>query len=181
MKKFLVTIAVLGFGFSAQADHHKEIQINGTMGGAPGALAGGTSGGIQLNDDDTSPTGESNNPWSIGAQVYKSMTDKFQLGGLINISDADTANSDTAFRIGILGRYNLDTELRDSMFFDGGVSYGDLGDSDNIALHLGFGKRYALSDNITYTPNLAVTMNVGGDIDEGTQITFNLLSFSGFM
>lgn len=177
MKKVLVVIALMGFGFSASADHTYEIQINGGL--------GGTAGSITLNDDDTSPTGESNTPWSLGAEVYKTMGENMQFGGILQISDADNGG-DTAFTLGALGRYNFDADHRNSMFAGGGLTFSDMGDTDFIALHLQFGKRYALSDTITYTPNISYRTAISGEDAagndvEGSVITINLLSFSGFM
>jgi len=176
MKKFLVTIAVLGFGFSAQAagDHMYEIQING------GFL--GTSGQIEMNDEDWNggAAGADNTPWSVGAEVYKTMGEKLQIGGGLRVSDNDNGG-DTIFTLAALSRYNFDSDFHNSMFAGLGFSYTDLGPGDSMALHLQFGKRYSLSENITYTPNLEITTRVAGDADEGMQIAINLLSFSGFM
>ena len=191
MKKFLVTIAVLGFGFSAQADHHYEVQISSAVGGVLGDIgsAGGTSGGIQFNDDEFGD--DDNNPWSLGAEVYKSMTENIQVGGLLNFGDSDTDFAEFHYTVGLMGRYNLDTELRDSMYFGLGVIFSDFGiedsesnsdpDTTRFAILASVGKRYALSDTITYTPNITVEFGVGGDFDEGTRVSVNLLSFSGFM
>ncbi len=168
MKKFLVTVALLGFGFNASADRGLEVQINGGF--------NGTAGAITINDKDTGD----NTPWSLGAEVYKTMGEKLQIGGLLNISDDDNGG-DTMFTLGFGARFNFDSELRNAMFVGGGLAYSDFGAADQISLGLSFGKRYALSDNVTYTPNVSVRMAVGGDLDKGTAIVLNLLSFSGFM
>lgn len=180
MKKFLVTIALLGFGFSAHADHNMEIQINGGF--------AGTAGGVTINDDKRGD----NTPWNLGAEVYKTMSDNFQFGGTIRLFDNDTtvlgqAVTELGYTVGVLGRYNFSADHADSMFAGFGLTYSDLGikgtDSTRISLHAQFGKRYALSDNITYTPNVAIDFAMGGDtgFDEGTSIAVNFLSFSGFM
>ena len=155
MKKFLVGIVLVGFGFTAHADHY-EVQVNGGF--------GGTAGSLTLNDDDTSPMGDSNTPWNIGAEVYRKAGSHFQYGGLINVGDTDTTNSDTTFTIGALGRYNFNGDFTKSFFVGAGVSYADQGDDDRIALHLGVGKRIALSDNLTYTPNISAQIGIGGDL-----------------
>jgi len=183
MKKVLVTIALLGFGFSAQADHNYEIQINGGTTGMAGLGAqGGTAGTVTINDDKVGD----NTPWSLGAEVYKSMGENLQVGGLLSLADTDTTGSDTTFALGVVARYNFDADHRNSMFAGGGLTFNDIGTGDFIGLHLQFGKRYALSDTITYTPNVTYTTAVSGEFDgggdiEGSSIVINLLSFSGFM
>lgn len=175
MKKVLVTIALLGFGFSAQADHMYEIQINGGF--------GGTGGGIAINDEDNGD----NSPWNLGAEVYKTMGENLQIGGILALANEDqTGNDDTTFTLGVLGRYNFDADHRNSMFAGGGLTFNDIGTGDYIGLHIQFGKRYALSDTITYTPNISYATAVSGETDagndiEGSTIMINLLSFSGFM
>ncbi|MGH1467774.1 MAG: outer membrane beta-barrel protein [Bdellovibrionales bacterium] len=184
MKKVLVTIALLGFGFSAHADRGMELQISAGVAGVNGTSGiGGTAGGIQINDEDTGD----NSPWGLSGEVYKSMNDNMQVGGLLALSDADSTGMEMSYTLGVLGRYNFDTDLRNSMFVGAGLTYADLGvdgtDSTRMSLLLSFGKRYALSDTITYTPNITFEMGMGGDtgFDEGNRIAINLLSFSGFM
>ncbi len=173
MKKVLVAIALMGFGFSASADHMYEIQINGGF--------AGTAGNFTINDEDNGD----NSPWNLGAEVYKTMTDAFQLGGVLALADEDNGG-DTAITLGVLGRYNFDADHRNSMFAGGGLTYTTAGDADAMNLHLQFGKRYELSDTITYTPNVAYVTALsgddgnGGDV-EGSSIVINLISFSGFM
>jgi opacity protein-like surface antigen len=182
MKKFLVTIAVLGFAFSAQAegDHMYEVQINGGFGGGLTSV-GGTSGGFNINDEDTGD----NSPWSLGAEVYKTMGSNMQVGGILTFGDRDNAGSELGYTLGVVGRYNFDTDYTQSMFAGLGLAYSDLGvdgvDSTRIALLLQFGKRFMLSEHLTWTPNVALNMGIGGDLDEGTSIAINLISFSGFM
>jgi len=182
MKKFLVTIAVLGFAFSAQADvdHMHEVQINGGFGGGLTSV-GGTQASVNINDSDL----EDNSPWYVGAEVYKTMGSNMQLGGIISLGDRDTTGSELGYTLGVVGRYNFDTDFSQSMFAGAGISYADLGvdgvDSNRIALLLQFGKRFMISDQLTWTPNVALNMGIGGDLDEGTSIAINLISFSGFM
>lgn len=172
MKKFLVTIALLGFGFNASADRGLEVQINGGF--------GNTGGAVSITDKDWNG-GASNTSWGLGAEVYKSMSDKLQLGGVLALADSGISGADMAITLGAGVRFNFDTDLRNSMFAGGMLVYNDYGSTDSISLNANFGKRYALSDSITYTPNVTVSMRVGGDRDEGTSIMINLISFSGFM
>lgn len=172
MKKFLVTIAVLGLSFAAHADKGLEVQISNGF--------AGTAGDITMSDKDFTG-GDSNTSWNLGGEVYKSINDNIQIGGILGVADAGCDACDTSFAIGVAGRYNFDSELRDSMFAGLGVSMADDGTNNSIRAHIQFGKRMAMSDTITWTPNLTYMMRVGGDIDEGSQIVINLLSFSGFM
>jgi hypothetical protein len=168
MKKFLVTLAVMGFGLAAHAEG-LEIQISNSF--------IGTGANVTISDEDNADA----TSFGINAQVYKSLTDTFQIGGGLTVADSGQDGSDTVFGVALLGRYNFDSELRNAMFAGAGVSYTDFGPGDTIKLHLEFGKRYALSDTITWTPNLAVIMDMAGDDDEGMDIVLNLISFSGMM
>jgi len=168
MKKIILSLIVLGFTSAASAS--LEVQISS------GSLVD-TGAVVQIIDNGTT----SDTTWGLGAEVYKSMNDNIQIGGVVSLVDF---GEETAYSFGVRVRYNLDSDLRDSMWLGGGLSYSNMtGDGDNsrIALNLQFGKRYALSDSLTYTPNVSFDINVAGDVDEGHLIGINLISFSGFM
>ena len=174
MKKTIVMLSVLTLTFAAQAQ--LEVQINGSA-----ALENGSSGNLTLselgeNDQDT----ESTTSWSLGGEVYRGLNENLQLGGLLAVSDSGLDESDTNFTLGALLRYNLDSELRNSMFFGGGLAFTDYGEGDSMSVVASFGKRYALSDAFTYTPNVSVLVPVAGDVD-GHRVSFNFISFSGFL
>ena len=177
MKKLLIALAAFGFASTASADN-MEVQIS-----SPVPTLGGTSGGIMINDEDAGD----NTSYSLQGEVYYSLNENIQVGGMLGFGDQDTAGTELFYNLGVAARYNLDTELRDSMFFGLGLNYSDAGneavDSTSIALFIQAGKRYALSDSLTYTPNVTYAMAVGGDdgYDEGSTIAINILSFSGFM
>lgn len=179
MKKLLLVLAALSFSFAANAENNLEIQMTPNIGGT--MALGGTQGGFQINDKDTGD----NSPWSLAGEAYKSFSDNLQIGGLLSFGDADTGGREMSYSIGLMARYNLDSDLRDSMFGGVGLAYSELGfenvDSTRIALLLQAGKRFALSDTITWTPNVTINLGVAGDLDSGTVIALNFLSFSGFM
>lgn len=183
LKSMLSLLVVVGFAVSANAAP-KEIQINGSYGAPaiPGGPTSGTNASIGMNDDGS----DSSTSIGLGAEVYFGMSDQLQVGALVGYTTSEfgVAEVDT-MSLGALVRYNLSSELRDSVFVGGGVRYMDMDmggtSADNIALLLSVGKRYALSETITWTPNVTVALNIGGDLDEGHNINLNLLSFSGFM
>lgn len=159
---------VMSLGFVATANAAYEIQINGSF--------LGTAGGIEMSDDGTDDATD----YGLGAEVYFGMSENLQVGGLFAYMDGDSF-TDAQIQLGALVRYNLDAELRNSIFINGGLGYTDFGPGDSIGLLVGAGKRFAISETLTWTPNISVTLNVGGDLDEGHTIALNLLSFSGFM
>ena len=178
MKKLLIALVAFGFASTASANN-LEVQITGNNGG----LVGGTAGGVNIADEDAGD----NTPWGLAAEAYYGINDQFQIGGMLAFGDADTGASELNYTLGVAARYNLNSELRDSVFFGGGVAFIENGvdgiDSTTIGAFVQAGKRFALSDNLTYTPNITYTLAVGGDdgFDEGSIISINLLSFSGFM
>lgn len=167
LKSMLSLLVVVGFAVSANAAP-KEIQINGSH--------LGTTAAITMEDDGTNDATD----YGFGVQVYFGMSENLQIGALVGYQDGDSF-TDAAMMLGALARYNLTTELRDAVFVEGGVRYMDAGSADQISVLLGVGKRYALSETITWTPNVSLALHVGGDADEGHSIALNLLSFSGFM
>lgn len=170
MKKIILSLIVLGFTSAASAT--LEIQLS--SGAAFPGVATSTGAGFFIPD-------EGDTVWGLSTEVYKSINENIQAGGVLNFINF---GDETFYTLGARVRYNLDSNLRDSMWLGGGLSYSNVsGDGDNsrIALNLQFGKRYALSDSLTYTPNVSFDLNLGGDIDEGHIIGVNLISFSGFM
>lgn len=173
LKNVLALIVTLGFSASAMAGIELQISSgNGPM----GMGAGGTSGGLYMTDDGS----DSSTDWSLAAEAYWGMSDNLQVGGMLSLTDLEVA-SDMIMSLGVAARYNLDSELRNSIFVGGGVVYTDFGPGDSIGVLLQAGKRFALSDTITWTPNVSLLLNVAGDIDEGHVLAFNILSFSGFL
>lgn len=167
LKSLLSLVVTLGFVASANA-MTKEIQINGSH--------LGTEAAVEMDDDGTTDGTD----YGFGLQVYFGLSEQLQVGGLLAYADGDSF-ADAAMMLGGLVRYNLSSELRDAVFVEGGVRYADYGAADQISILLGVGKRYALSDTITWTPNVSVALHMAGDLDEGHNIALNLLSFSGFM
>lgn len=183
LKSILVLLASVSFIASASAGYEVQISGNSQFIAGPFTLpgGGGTSGGITLSDDGTNDSTD----FSLAAEVYMGMSENLQVGGLLSygtLADGEL----TVMSLGALARYNLSTELRDSVFVGGGLRYTsfDAGTAvDNIAILLSVGKRYALSETLTWTPNLTIALSVAGDdgADEGHSIALNLLSFSGFL
>ncbi|MCO5114491.1 MAG: hypothetical protein M9899_09995 [Bdellovibrionaceae bacterium] len=166
LKNVLALIVTLGFSASAFAGI--EIQINGS--------GLGTSGGFEMWDNGATDGTD----WSLSGEAYWGLSDNLQVGGMLALADGDSM-ADMAMSLGVAARYNLDSELRNSIFVGGGVIYTDFGPGDSIGVMVQAGKRFAISDTLTWTPNLTVVLNVAGDIDEGHVIALNLLSFSGFL
>lgn len=168
---------IVSLSFSASAFAAIEIQFTpGAVGPMGLSSAGGTSGGIQMIDDGT----DSATNWGFTGEGYYGLDDKLQVGGMLSLVDIDGA-SDMMMSLGVMARYNLDSELRNAIYLTGGVLYSDFGPADSIGVLVGAGKRFALSDTITWTPNVTVLLNVAGDVDKGHSINLNVLSFSGFL
>lgn len=162
---------LMGLSFVATAHAGYEIQISNSF--------LGTAADITMTDPGFG--GDDVTSFGVNAEVYFGMSEQLQVGGALAYLDSGEDGADAVLGLAALVRYNLSSELRDSVFVGGGVSYTDFGDADQIALHASVGKRYAISETLTWTPNLAVSFNMAGDIDEGSTIALNLISFSGFM
>ncbi len=166
---------IVSLGFVATSHATKEIQFNGSYADAKGAT-GGTRAAISLGDDGT----EDKTDYGFSVEAYHSLSEVLQVGGLLGYADGDSFQ-EAAIAIGALVRYNLDADLRNSIFVGGGIRYADFGPGDNIAILASVGKRFAMSETITWTPNVAIALNVAGDLDNGHNINLNILSFSGFL
>ena len=172
LKNVLALIVTLGFSASAFAGI--EVQISGN--GGPMSAGGGTGGGFYMWDNGATDGTD----WGLAGEAYWGLSDNLQVGGMLALADGDSY-SDMLMSLGVAARYNLDSELRNSIFLGAGVTYTDFGPGDSIGVMVQAGKRFALSDTLTWTPNLSVVLNVAGDLDEGHTIALNLLSFSGFL
>lgn len=175
MLKNIVAV-LMGLSFAATANAAYEIQISNSF--------GGTGASIDLVDKggDT----DSYIDYGVSGELYLTMSEQLQVGGIVGFAGTDRKGPnnktvDDSITIGALMRYNLSTEMRDSLFVGGGIAYNDFGDGDSIGILLSAGKRFALSDSLTWTPNVSININVAGDEDEGSLISLNLISFSGFM
>lgn len=173
MKKLLIAIIAFGFASTASAAD-LEVQISNSV--------SGTSSDVSIGIPDE---GDTLTTYGLQSEVYYGLNENIQIGGHLGFAGSSADDSNFGYSIGVFGRYNLDTELRDSMFFGLGVVYGDNGSDGDFAttvqLAVQAGKRFALSDNLTYTPNVTFLANVAGDNDSGSAVVLNLISFSGFM
>jgi hypothetical protein len=169
MLKGLFAVLVSLFAVSANAGY--EIQISNSH----------VNTGANITMTDPGFDADSVTSFGLNAEVYFGMSEQLQVGGGFLYADSGEDGADATLGLAGLVRYNLSSELRTAMFVGGGVSYADFGDADRIAIHAQVGKRYAISDTLTWTPNLSIAFNMAGDIDEGSTIALNLISFSGFM
>lgn len=172
LKSILVLLASVSFVATAHAS--KEIQISQSN--------LGTGANITLNDNGTDDA----TSFGVNAEVYFGMSEQLQIGGGFLYADSGVDGTDATLGLAALVRYNLGAEMRDSVFVGGGLSYIDAGDADQINLHLQVGKRYAISETLTWTPNVTIILPVSGEDAagndvEGHTIALNLISFSGFM
>lgn len=187
MKKLLIALVAFGFVSTASANN-LEIQISSAAPGSGLAPAfGGTTGGVYIGDEDMPGATDDSTSYNLQGEVYYMVTENIQVGGMLGFGDRDITGTELMYNLGVAARYNLDTDFRDSMFFGVGLAYSELGvepvDSTRISAFIQAGKRFALSDHLTYTPNVTYALGVGGDenYDEGSTIAINILSFSGFM
>ncbi len=173
-KGILATLMILSFGFSSFATY--EIQINGTYALPLVGTSGGTGAGILISNTD----GLDSTDLTLAGEVYMDYTSQLQFGGLFLFSDQEIL-AESVFGFGALARYNLETDLRNSIFVGGGLRYIDFVNDSNFALLLSAGKRFPISNTLTWTPNATLALNFAGDIDSGSFLALNFISFSGFM
>lgn len=169
MLKGLFAVLVSLFAVSANAGY--EIQISNSHIGT----------GADITMTDPGFGGDNVTSFGLNAEVYFGMSEQLQVGGGFLYADSGVDGADATLGLAGLVRYNLASELRTAIFVGAGVSWVDFGDADSIAIHAQAGKRFAISDTLTWTPNLEVRFAMAGDIDEGSTIALNLVSFSGFM
>lgn len=185
MLKSIFTVIVFMGGMTTAAHAQFEIQAMGSYGSLMGATGGAgvstpTSGQIDINNVD----GFGSTNISLGTETYYKINDKLQVGGILGFTDLSGDLYDgNMLSIGALARFNLDQDFASSIFIQGGIRYMKInmgGDGDNVALLAGVGKRIAISENVSWTPNLTLALNVAGDVDKGTSVTFNFVSVSFF-
>jgi hypothetical protein len=181
MLKSILSLVVVALAANANAAQ-KEIQISQSMDSGVPFATSGTRAGINLNDDGT----DSTTSYGFQGEVYFGMSDALQVGGILGYSDSGASGADALMTIGAAVRYNLSSELREAMFVGGGIVYSSAGDFNRMNLNLQAGKRIALSETITWTPNVTIALPMSGDngsgVDpEGYTVSLNILSFSGFM
>ena len=175
MRKFLIALAMFGFASTAFANN-LEVQISGNP-------AGGTGGSFVINSEELGD----NTYWEFKGEVYYSINDNIQVGSVLGFQNDDSDGFELGYTLGTVFRYNLNPELTNSVWFGAGLNYTEFGvedvDSTSIEVFIQAGKRFALSDNFTYTPNFTYNTRVSGDdgYDEGYRVSINLISFSGFM
>lgn len=113
------------------------------------------------------------------------LKDNFQVGGEVafrNYSEevSPVRESATAFDLIAVGAYNVDSDLKNSIFAKAGVGLysvpksNDTGYETQFGFFLGAGKRFAWLSNVSYTPELRLTKR--GDIDMAVEIA--LINFS---
>lgn len=105
------------------------------------------------------------------------LKDNFQLGGEGGITS--TSNT-TFFDLAAVGTYNLANDFRNSIYAKVGLGLASVsgsagsGSETKIGFFIGGGKRFAIFNNLTYSPELRIVKK--GDLDVGFQATFFNLS-----
>lgn len=111
------------------------------------------------------------------------LKDNFQVGGeaAINILSEEysgTNDSATTFKLVGVGVYNLDSDLKNSIFAKAGVGLYPVIDNGDWETQFGFfiggGKRFSWLSNVSYSPEVRLTK--AGDLDMAVDIAF--LNFS---
>jgi|GEM_PF-1782660 len=176
MNFFILSVCALGFSTTSYATDF-EVQINGSIGSAGGSFSSGTDASVGVVDNGVSE----DTSWNLGADIFTPLTARMQIGGTFQLEDSGVANTKTAFQLGGQARYNFHTDTMNAPFVDLGLSYIDIGTLDWVSLNVGFGKRFAITESIAWTPNIQYSTPVTGDRDEGYSLIFNLVSFSGFL
>ena len=123
--------------------------------------------------------------FDIGASYLHYLRDGFQVGGegrlrLLSKEVSVSGNSETLLDLAAVGAYNFQSDLKNSIFVKAGVGIYSVekdnadGYESKLGLFVGAGKRFALWNNVSYTPELRLVKK--GDIDMGIEIA--LLNFS---
>lgn len=174
MKTVSYLTAFLVLLFSTQGYASFEVQINSSILGTNGEIVR-----ENLGDDNRMSYG-------LGAEVYTLYSENVQFGGVLAFKDVDTDGTKPSYTVGALARYNVLPELKSSVFVGGGLVYIDEEGGEGFNVILQGGKRFEISNTITWTPNLTVGLPISGSNREGRsregyRIAVNLLSFSGFL
>jgi len=113
----------------------------------------------------------------------------FQVGGegrlrLLSSEHSATGNSATLVDLAAVGTFNLDRDLKNSIFAKAGVGFFSVlddsaphtGYDEKLGVFVGVGKRFQLWNNVSYSPELRLIKK--GDLDLGIEI--GLINFSIF-
>ncbi len=183
LKNILAVIVFVG-GITTTAHAQFEIQAMGSYGSAMSMFGGGSTPTTGQLDLTSAGGGMDATTIALGSEVYYQLNEQLQVGGLLGFMNVSGDLVDiSSFALGALARYNLSTDLASAIFVQGGIRYMKIdagADVDNIALLVGVGKRFAISEKVSWTPNATLVLNVAGDIDKGSSITFNIVSLSVF-
>lgn len=105
------------------------------------------------------------------------LKDNFQLGGEAGIT---SSSSTTLFDLAAIGAYNVESDFKNSIYGKAGLGLasvsgpGGSGSETKIGFFIGGGKRFAIFNNVTYSPELRIIKK--GDLDVAFQATFLNLS-----
>ena len=122
---------------------------------------------------------------AIGVSYLHYLKDGWQVGGegdlrVLSKENSGTGDSETLIDVAVIGAYNFQSDIKNAFFAKAGLGlYSMLKDDqkgyeNKFGFFLGGGKRFALWNNVTYTPELRLVKK--GDIDMGIEIAF--LNFS---
>ncbi|MDG0815404.1 hypothetical protein [Bdellovibrio svalbardensis] len=123
--------------------------------------------------------------FDVGASYLYSLNAGVQVGGegrlqILSKEYSPTGNSKTLIDLLGVAAYNFQSDLKNAFFLKAGLGiYSVLNDTESdyenkLGLFFGGGKRFALWNNVSYTPEARFVKK--GDIDLGFQIAF--LNFS---
>lgn len=105
-----------------------------------------------------------------------------QVGYTTDFSLVETVSTVTIWQniFGIRYNFNLNRTINDQLFADVGVGFSVRNGGDSTDIHLigewALGKRFAISEKVSYSPRVALTA-VGG---EGLSVSLTLLALSIF-
>lgn len=100
--------------------------------------------------------------------------------GIISSEHSRTGSSETLLSLAAVGTYNLEHDLKNSIFVKAGVGFYPIlndthsGYDENLGIFVGAGKRFQLWNNISYSPELRLVKK--GNLDLGIEISLINLS-----
>lgn len=146
------------------ADFEYELQTAFTRGGIESTKVGGETSTI------------------IGAQasVTKVIKNNIQAGAEAQFYNASGGGGSSYFEVMGIGIYNLDNNLKESLYAKAGLGMINVVNSDSkneskLAILVGGGKRIPLMEKVAYTPEVRITL-----VDGTTRFQILALNFSLF-
>ncbi len=146
MKILASVLLFFSFVFWGQANAAGEHELSGDV---SGIFVGGTKYGPK--------NAKKTYPWrvKIESNYAYAFTDYFEGG--VSLSFDKVRSMDINYAAGVLIRFNFAGEsLADKYFVDAVLGFADDGISESSSGSFGFGKRFKITENVSYIPNIGI-------------------------